>query len=81
MDSEPRRLGRYDVLTALGSGGVATVYLARQPGLAGFVRAVALKRLHEAHARDADLVAMLLDEARLLSRVHHASVVPTQLSP
>src|SRR5262245_58654758 len=46
-------------------------------GGAGFSRMVAIKRLHPQHAHDPDFVSMLLDEARLASRVRHPNVMPT----
>src|SRR5688500_7906433 len=74
---EPRRsLGRYELLGFIASGGMASVHLGRILGAAGFSRHVAIKRLHEAYARDAEFVAMMLDEARLSARIRHPNVVP-----
>lgn len=42
---------------------------------AGFERLVAVKRLHESFADDEELVAMLLDEARVAGTIRHANVV------
>jgi formylglycine-generating enzyme required for sulfatase activity len=56
---------------------MATIHLGRQLGAAGFVRTVAIKRLHEPFARDSDFVARFLDEARLVARARHANVVQT----
>lgn len=71
----PATLGRYEVLGAIASGGMATVYLARVTGLAGFEREVALKLTH-AHLRDEpDFVTSLMDEARLAGRIRHQNVV------
>jgi eukaryotic-like serine/threonine-protein kinase len=71
----PVSLGRYEVLGAIASGGMATVYLARVTGLAGFEREVALKLTH-AHLRDEpDFVTALMDEARLAGRIRHQNVV------
>ncbi|MEQ9319388.1 MAG: serine/threonine-protein kinase [Polyangiaceae bacterium] len=69
-----RVLGRYVLCGELASGGMATVHLARHLGPHGFCRSVAVKRLHEGHAKDPDFVAMFLDEARLASRIHHPNV-------
>ncbi|MDB4946827.1 MAG: Serine/threonine kinase [Labilithrix sp.] len=69
--------GRYALAGEIASGGMATVHLARQIGAAGFARIVAVKRLHERYARDPEFVAMFLDEARLVARVHHPNVVQT----
>jgi serine/threonine protein kinase len=74
---EPLALGCYSLFAELATGGMATVYLARQSGAGGFGRTVAVKRLHPHLARDPDFVAMFLDEARLAARVAHANVVST----
>jgi serine/threonine-protein kinase len=76
--SQPvRRVGRYALYGEIASGGMATVYLGRQRGQAGFARTVAIKRLHPQHAKEPDFVAMFLDEARLAARIRHPNVVPT----
>src|SRR5690606_23874487 len=76
-DLTGRRLGRYEVLTMLASGGMATVYVARAQGVAGFERLVAIKVLHPHLAHDEDFISMFLDEARLAARIRHPNVVPT----
>ncbi|MCC6900376.1 MAG: serine/threonine protein kinase [Polyangiaceae bacterium] len=68
--------GRYSAGPAIASGGMATVHLARQIGPVGHSRVVALKCLKKELARDPEFVAMLLDEARLTTRVRHSNVVP-----
>jgi serine/threonine-protein kinase len=73
--ADPRQIGSYEVLAKLAEGGVGTVYLARKRGPSQFSRLVAIKRLHPQFARDADLVTMFTDEARLGARIHHANVV------
>jgi eukaryotic-like serine/threonine-protein kinase len=73
----PIRVGRYALFDALASGGMATVYLGRLTGAAGFSRTVAVKRLHPNFAKEADFVGMLVDEARLAGRIRHPNVVPT----
>jgi eukaryotic-like serine/threonine-protein kinase len=55
---------------------MATVYLGRLGGVAGFQRFVAIKRLHPHLAREPEFVDMFLDEARLAARIHHPNVVP-----
>ncbi len=72
----PRQVGRYRLLLPLGTGGMATVYLARTTGVGGFQRDVALKLIH-AHLRaDEESKLQLLDEARLAARIRHPNVVP-----
>jgi eukaryotic-like serine/threonine-protein kinase len=74
-EAEPRHIGTYEVVAKLADGGVGTVYLARRKGPADFRRLVAIKRLHPQFARDAGLVTMFTDEARLAARIHHANVI------
>ncbi len=71
------RAGRYLIFDELASGGMAAVHLGRLLGSAGFVRTVAIKRIHPHFARDPDFVAMFTDEARLAARIRHPNVVST----
>ncbi|MEQ9497955.1 MAG: serine/threonine-protein kinase [Deltaproteobacteria bacterium] len=72
----PRRsFGKYEVLARLATGGAASIFLARQPGAAGFHKLVVLKTLLPERAIDADFVAMFLDEARLAARLNHPNCV------
>lgn len=75
--SELPQLGRYELLVRIGKGGMASVYLARVRGDTGFARLYAIKVLHPHLASDPQLVDMLLDEARIASRLHHPNVVST----
>jgi serine/threonine-protein kinase len=71
----PERIGRYDVLLPIASGGMGTVYLARTTGIAGFEREVALKLMHS-HLRENDSFARdLIEEAKLTVRIRHPNVV------
>ncbi|MCA9622736.1 MAG: serine/threonine protein kinase [Myxococcales bacterium] len=72
----PQRVGRYELFEAVAAGGMGAVHIGRMVGEAGFVKPVAIKRMHAHHAIDQELVAMFLDEARLASRVRHPNVVP-----
>jgi serine/threonine protein kinase len=69
-------VGRYVLYDQIASGGMATVHMGRLIGPVGFSRVVAVKRLHPMYAQDAAFVAMMIDEARLASRVRHPNVVP-----
>jgi len=72
----PRVLGRYEVVGLLGRGGMATVYLARSAGEAGFSRLFAVKVLHPHLADEEGFVGMLHDEGKIAARLHHPNVVP-----
>jgi serine/threonine-protein kinase len=75
--SAGHRLGRYEILAKLASGGMAVVYVASAQGAAGFERLVALKVLHANLAYEDEFIHMFLDEARLAARIRHPNVVPT----
>jgi serine/threonine protein kinase len=64
----------YEILRPLGVGGMATVYLARRKDT-GRARRVAIKKLHDFIAEDPVNVAILHDEARLVSCIKHPNVV------
>jgi serine/threonine-protein kinase len=68
---------RYMVHGPIGRGGTATVHLGTLVGDLGFTRTVAIKRLHEGLATNEQLIASLIDEARITSRIFHPNVVPT----
>src|SRR5262245_34884565 len=73
----PERIGRYLVFEAFARGGMASVHVGRRVGESGFSRLVAVKRLHPIYASSEEHYRMLLDEARISSRIHHPNVVPT----
>jgi serine/threonine protein kinase len=69
------RLGRYELITQIGQGGMAEVQLALQRGPAGFEKLVVVKLVHANLATQKDFVEMLLDEARVAALVKHPNVV------
>jgi serine/threonine-protein kinase len=70
-----RWVGRYELIHRLAHGGMATVYLGRAKGKAGFEKIVAVKVIHPHLAGEAEFVGMFLDEARIAARIHHPHVV------
>jgi serine/threonine protein kinase len=70
----PRRLGRYELMAEIGTGGMASVFLARTTGPGRFHKWVAVKRIHPHLARDKKFVEMFLDEARLAAAIQHPNV-------
>ena len=65
------RLGSYEILSALGAGGMGEVYRARDSKLN---RDVALKLLPDAFARDPERVARFEREAQLLATLNHTNI-------
>ena len=76
----PERIGRYELLLPIASGGTATVYLGRVHGIGGFEREVAVKVMHPhlyRQGEEPDLAgADLIEEAKLAVRIRHPNVVP-----
>jgi Protein kinase domain len=70
------RFGRYQLLDLLGEGGMAQVYTAVTFGAEGFRRAFVVKRLRAELARDANVVAQFIDEAKMGSTLVHSNVIP-----
>jgi serine/threonine protein kinase len=71
----PSRIGRYDLITALATGGMGRVYLARATGIGGFERKVVIKTLEVPLTAESDpAIAMFLDEARVLGLLHHQHI-------
>ncbi|MGE0548062.1 MAG: protein kinase [Kofleriaceae bacterium] len=75
VTSRSSTLGRYELITRIGQGGMAEVQLALQRGPAGFEKLVVVKLVHESLATQKTFVDMLLEEARLAALVKHPNVV------
>ena len=69
------RVGRYELISPLGAGGMAEVWLATQSSGGAFRKRVALKTIRPSHAADPRFRSMFQDEACLAVRIRHANVV------
>ena len=67
------RLGPYEVLSAIGEGGMGEVYRAHDSKLG---RDVAIKVLAEGFAQDADRMARFQREAKVLASLSHPNIAP-----
>ncbi|HMG57674.1 MAG TPA: serine/threonine-protein kinase [Kofleriaceae bacterium] len=75
MTRNPTRIGRYDLITALATGGMGRIWLGRAAGIGGFERKVVIKTLELPQTTESDpAIAMFLDEARLLGLLHHQHI-------
>src|SRR5262245_1704776 len=70
----PDRLGRYEVLARLATGGMGEIFLAGLEGAAGFEKLLVVKRILPHLADDARFRGMLIAEARIASRMAHANI-------
>lgn len=71
----PDRIGPYEIITRLATGGMAEVFLGRRTGPHGFEKYVAVKRILPELASDRDFLGMFIDEARIGAKLHHPNVV------
>jgi eukaryotic-like serine/threonine-protein kinase len=69
------RIGRYDIVGHLATGGMAEVLLGKLLGPSGFERTVVIKRILPHLAREQRFVEMFLAEARTVALIRHANVV------
>src|SRR6478672_8579432 len=65
------RIGPYEVVAAIGAGGMGEVYRARDTRLQ---RDVAVKILPDAFARDPERLARFEREARTLAALNHSNI-------
>ncbi|WP_241758979.1 serine/threonine protein kinase [Pyxidicoccus parkwayensis] len=68
-------LGRYELVSELGHGGMARVYRARAAGPGGFEKTLVVKCILPHLAKDPQFVEMFLAEARLAARLNHPNLV------
>jgi hypothetical protein len=69
-----QRVGPYTLLSRIGAGGMAEIFLARREAPGGVAKVVALKRILPHLADEPDFVAMFLDEAQLAARLSHPHI-------
>lgn len=69
-----QRVGAYEVLYELRSGGMGSVLLGRRRGPGSFEKLVAIKTIRAELAQAQQVRAMFLDEAAILARLGHPAV-------
>lgn len=69
----PAKVGRYEIKTEIGAGGMATVYQAYDP-LVG--RNVAVKMMRASFVNEVSFRARFEREVRTIATLEHAAIVP-----
>ncbi|MBI3802622.1 MAG: protein kinase [Nitrospirae bacterium] len=73
--SLPAPYGKYLLIDKIAKGGMAEVYLAKQIGLKGFERLLAIKRILPQFTENAEFVSMFINEAKVAAQLAHPNIV------
>lgn len=71
---EHDRLGRYELLLRMASGGMASLWLARIAGPEQFEKVICLKKVHEHLVEERRFIEMFVDESRIAALIGHPNV-------
>ena len=73
----PSSIGRYEILSLLGQGGMAQVLLELQRGAFASEKLVVIKQLRPELVSDETFLTLFMDEARIALQLNHPNVVHT----
>jgi hypothetical protein len=68
-------IGKFEIQSRLGRGGMADVYRCSRKGIGGFEKVVVVKCIRSERAGDPEFVRLFLDEARLAANLNHPNIV------
>ncbi len=69
------RFGRYELITRIGQGGMAEVYLAKASMAEGLYKLLALKKIHSAFSDNVQFASMFVEEAKVAAGLNHQNIV------
>lgn len=72
--SFPQRFGPYTLHELIARGGMAEIYRATMPGIGGFEKTVAIKKILPHLAESEEFITMLIDEARIIVSINHFNI-------
>ena len=76
LSTDDTILGKYKIVRRLSEGGMAEVFLAKQIGIGGFEKPVALKRIQRQLLETRHMaIDMFLNEAKIAGRLMHPAIV------
>lgn len=67
--------GPYVLMNKIAAGGMAEIYKAKMAGAGGFEKIIAIKKILPEFSQNAEFVQMLIDEAKLASKLNHGNIV------
>ena len=70
----PQQFGPYTLRELIARGGMAEIYRATMPGVGGFEKTVAIKKILPHLAENDEFITMLIDEARIIVNISHANI-------
>lgn len=70
----PQEFGPYTLHELIARGGMAEIYRATMPGIGGFEKTVAIKKILPHLAENDEFITMLIDEARIIVSINHANI-------
>lgn len=74
MPDLPQTFGPYTLQELIARGGMAEIYRASMPGIEGFEKTVAIKKILPHLAEDDEFIDMLVDEAQIIEKLDHANI-------
>ncbi|RME51099.1 MAG: PEGA domain-containing protein [Deltaproteobacteria bacterium] len=69
--------GKFFLLAKIAEGGMGEIFLAKERGIAGFEKIVAVKRILPEFSRSSRFIQMFQDEAILAGKINHPNIVYT----
>lgn len=73
--SLPKRIGKYEIVRKIATGGMAEIYLAQHSGPEGFTKQLVIKRIHSHLCGNDEFISMFIHEARLAAQLNHPNIV------
>lgn len=72
---ENTRLGKYDLIHKVATGGMGEIFYGKSSGIEGFEREVAIKRMLPHLSRERSFIDMMVKEAKLTVQLNHPNIV------
>ncbi len=73
-EESPQKFGNYTLHQLIARGGMAEIYRATMPGIGGFEKTVAIKKILPHLAENEEFITMLKDEANILVSINHSNI-------